>query len=115
MSEGQDGVLLLLEGSLDLIERGPSSDGGSDLSNFGSVGLEAVGESIRPSEYQRCCADRVGEQGSSRIAEVARVEHESVLPRLDEVRSDEIPDQAGVVYQLSPNSATDVLVQCDSL
>lgn len=70
--DGDDLVRLLLEGLLDLRERGPLTDRGLELRGAHAVRFQTGGE---------------------RVAEVARVQDEGVLARLDQVRGHDVPAQ----------------------
>lgn len=72
VGDGDDLVLLLLEGLLDLRERGPLTDRGLELSGTHAIGLQAGGE---------------------RVTEVASVQDEGVLIPLDQVGGHDIPAQ----------------------
>ena len=72
MGECDELVGLLLESLLDLLQRGALADGGGEVCDVGSVGLEALAEGI---------------------AEVAGVEDEGVLATLDQVGGDKIPSE----------------------
>ena len=70
VGDGNELVGLLLEGLLDLLERGAVPDGGLDLGGIGAVGLKAVGKRVR---------------------EVPCVQNESILALLDQVRGHQVP------------------------
>jgi hypothetical protein len=70
VSHGDDLVLLLRQGLLDLGELRPATDGAGQLRDVGAVRLEAVGEAS---------------------TEVASGKHQDVLIGLDEVCGDEVP------------------------
>lgn len=70
MGDGQDLVLLLGEGSLDVGELGASTNGAVELGDLGAVGAEGVGEAI---------------------TEVAGAQDERILAGLDQVGRDEVP------------------------
>lgn len=70
VGDGEELVGLLLEGLLDLLERGAVSDGGLELGGVGAVGFQA---------------------SSERIGEVTGVQDERVLTPLDQVGGDHVP------------------------
>lgn len=70
VGDGEELVGLLLEGLLDLLERGTVSDGSLELGGVGAVGFQA---------------------SSERVGEVTGVQDERVLTPFDQVRGDQVP------------------------
>ena len=90
MGEGEDGVVLSLEGRFDFGEVGSRSDGSTDLIDSDSVRSEAVGEaSCREEGSARY--EGTEKRCNSRITKVSAVEDEGLLSDLDEIGGDEIP------------------------
>jgi hypothetical protein len=89
VGEGEDGVLVLLESSLNLLKRRPSSHGRADLSDLCSVSLKAVGEAVNSAGSDLGVSLKARQD--ARVSKVSTVEHESLLSSLDQVGGDEIP------------------------